>query len=174
MNNKLKSEIAPKGMDFHINDFVISDMYSTILTVINFPKLISTGFLANVTSIPGIKLVIKHIPIEFSTMSKMINKEIADLKQRYQNENDKTMQESIRQDYESLESFVSMLAATQSRIFDFQLHIMISAESKELLDMKKIQIRNYLDAMGMRAIPMMFEQEKVLKSIIPIFPKQDI
>ena len=28
--------------------------------------------------------------------------------------------------------------------------------------------------MGMRAIPLMFEQEKVLKSMIPIFPKQDV
>lgn len=37
-----------------------------------------------------------------------------------------------------------------------------------------MQVRNYLDAMGMRGIPMMFEQEKVLKSMIPIFPKQDV
>ena len=175
MNNKLKSEIAPKGIDFsNINSFVISDMYCTILTIVDYPKVIGPGFLANVTSIPGVKLVIKHIPIEFSTMSKMINKEIADLKQRYQNERDRTMQESIRQDYESLESFVSMLAATQSRIYDFQMHVMLSAETKEQLEMKKIQVRNYLDALGMRGIPMMFEQEKVLKSMIPVFPKQDI
>jgi len=174
VNNKLKSELAPKGLDFHINDFVISDMYSTILTIIDYPKMIGPGFLANVTSIPGVKLVIKHIPIEFSTMSRMINKEIADLKQRYQTERDRTMQESIRQDYESLESFVSMLAATQSRIYDFQMHVMLTAETKDQLEMKKIQVRNYLDALGMRGIPMMFEQEKVLKSIIPIFPKQDI
>ena len=104
----------------------------------------------------------------------MINKEISDLKQRYQNERERTIQERIRQDYESLESFVQMLAATQSRIFDFQMHIMITADTKEGLESKKMQVRNYLDAMGMRAIPMMFEQEKVLKSIIPIFPKQDI
>ncbi len=174
MNKKLKSELAPKGINFNINDFLISDMYSSILTIINYPKMIGPGFLANVTSIPGVKMVIKHIPIEFSTMSKMINKEIADLKMRYQNEHDRTLQESIRQDYESLESFVSMLASTQSKIFDFQMHVMISANTKDELDMKKIQVRNYLDALGMRGIPMMFEQEKVLKSIIPIFPKQDI
>ena len=107
-------------------------------------------------------------------MSKMLNKEIADLKVRYQREHDRTTQERIRQDYESIEQFVSMLAATQSKIFDFQMHIMITADSKEQLDMKKIQVRSFLDAMGMRGIPLMFEQEKVLKSMIPIFPKQDI
>ncbi|MGN1323137.1 MAG: VirB4 family type IV secretion system protein [Bacilli bacterium] len=174
MSNVFKSEIAPKGMNFNINDFMISDKYATILTIISYPKIIGPGFLASVTNIPGIKVVVKHIPINFSEMSKMINKEIVDLKQRYQKENDRTLQERYRQDYESLESFIQMLAATQSKIFDFQMHIMITADSKEELENKKIQIRNYLDAMGMRGIPMMFEQEKVLKSMLPIFPKQDI
>ncbi len=174
MSNTIKSEIAPKGLNFNINDFMISDKYATILTIISYPKIIGPGFLANITNMPGIKVVVKHIPIEFSTMSRMINKEIADLKQRYQHENDLTIQERIRQDYESLESFIQMLAATQSKIFDFQMHIMITGDTKEELENKKIQVRNYLDAMGMRGIPMMFEQEKVLKSMLPIFPKQDI
>ena len=104
----------------------------------------------------------------------MINKEIADLKQRYQNEKDRTIQERIRQDYESLEQFIQMLAATQSRVFDFQLHLMIVGDSKEDLENKKMNVRSFLDAMGMQGIPLMFEQEKVLKSILPIFPKQDI
>ncbi len=174
MSSTFKSEIAPKGINFNINDFMISDKYATILTIISFPKVIGPGFLANVTNIPGVKVVVKHIPINFSTMSRMIDKEVADLKQRYQNEHERTIQERIRQDYESLESFVQMLAATQSKIYDFQMHIMITADTKEELESKKIQVRNYLDAMEMRGIPMMFEQEKVLKSMIPIFPKQDI
>ena len=38
----------------------------------------------------------------------------------------------------------------------------------------KTNVRNYLDAMELRAVALRFEQEKVLKSILPIFPKQDI
>ena len=170
----LKSEIAPKGMKFNINDFYISDKYATILTVISYPKTIMPGYLSNITSIPGIKVVVKHIPIPFSSMTKMLNKELVDLKDRYQKEHDRTLQERIRQDYESLESFTQMLAATQAKIFDFQMHVMITADTKDELDNKKMQVRNYLDSMGMRGIPMMFEQEKVLKSMLPIFPKQDI
>ena len=170
----LKSEIAPKGMKFNVNDFMISDKYATILTIISYPKTIQPGFLSNVTNIPGIKVVIKHIPIPFSSMQKMLNKEIVDLKERYQKEHDRTLQERFRQDYESLETFVQMLASTQSKIWDFQMHVMITADSKEELENKKMQVRNYLDSMGMRGIPMMFEQEKVLKSMLPIFPKQDI
>ena len=170
----IKSQLAPKGIEFKTSDFIISDKHATILSVINYPKYISHGYLSNVTSISGVKMVIKHIPIAFSSLSRMINKEIADLKQKYQNERDITIQERIRQDYESLEQFVQMLASTQARIFDFQMHLMITADSKEELDLKKMQVRSYLDAMGIRATSLMFEQEKVLKSIIPIFPKQDI
>ena len=84
------------------------------------------------------------------------------------------MQERIRQNYETIESFVSMLAATNARTFDFQMHVMISADSKEQLDFKKMQIKSEFDALGMGLVSLMFEQEKVLKSIVPIFPSQDI
>lgn len=99
----------------------------------------------------------------------MLNKQIAELKANYQNEKDRTIQERIRIDYESLEYFVSMLASSQSRIFDFQMHIMVTANTKEELEMKKTNVKNYLDAMELRAVSLRFEQEKVLKSILPIF-----
>ncbi len=170
----LKSEIAPKGLNFKINEFMISDKYATILTVLEYPKMIGPGFLSNITSIPGVKVSIKHIPIDFGTMQKTINREIAELKEAYQREHDHTLKERIRIDYESMEGFVQMLAATQSKIFDFQLHVMIVADTKDELDAKKLQVKNFLTALNMRAIPMMFEQEKVLKSMLPIFPKQDV
>ena len=170
----IRTQIAPKGLEFKPSSFVASDKYSTILTAISYPKMISPGFLANLTSIPGVKMVIKHLPLPFSVINKMINKEIADMKVRYQEEHDVTMQEKLRQDYESLEEFIKQLAATQAKIYDFQLHLMITADSEDELTARKLQIKNYLEAMDMRAIPLRFEQEKVLKSMLPIFPKQDI
>ncbi len=169
-----KSEIAPKGLQFNPSDFVVSDKYATILTVVSYPKFITPGYLADLTNIAGIKVVIKHIPVPFSLLQKMINKQIADYKQRYQEEKDRTMQERIRQDFESLEYFVSMLAANQSTIFDFQMHIMITADTREDLELKKANVKNYLDSMELRAVTLRFEQETLLKSILPIFPKQKI
>ena len=170
----IRSQIAPKGLEFRKSDFIISDKFATILTVISYPRLITPGYLASLTSMSGIKIVIKHIPLPTRVISKMLNKEIADLRERYQEENDKMIQERIRLDIESIEAFISMLAATQSKIYDFQMHIMISADSEEQLINKKVQVKNYLQAMEMNAVPLRFEQEKVLKSIIPIYPKQDI
>ena len=169
-----KSAIAPKGLQFNPSDFMVSDKYATILTVVSYPKFITPGYLADLTNIPGIKVVIKHIPVPFSLMQKMINKQIADYKQRYQDEKDRTMQERLRQEYESLEYFVSMLAANQSTIFDFQMHIMITANSKEELDLKKNNVKNFLSSLELRAVTLRFEQETIFKSMLPIFPKQKV
>ena len=174
MSTSLRSQIAPKGLQFNPTDFFISDKYATILTVVSYPKYIMPGYLSSLTNLSGIKVVAKHIPVPFQEMSKMLNKQIADLRERYQNERDQTEKERIRQDAESLEYFTSMLAGSQARIFDFQLHIMITADSKEELELKKLNVKNYLDAMELRAISLRFEQEKVLKSILPIFDATDI
>ncbi len=171
---KFKSEIAPKGIDFKATEFHLGTKVSTILTIIAFPKSIYPGYLSDLINLPGVKVAIKHIPIPFDTLRKMLNKEIADLKTKHQNEKDQTTKERIRQDFESQEQFISMLAATQAKIFDFQLHIMLTAENKEQLEYRKMEIRSYLEGMGMRGIPLMFEQEKALKSLLPIFPAQDI
>lgn len=173
-NMNLQEQIAPKGLQFKSNSFVISDKYATILTVISYPKYISPGFLSSLTSMSGIKIVIKHIPMPFSSIRKMLNKEIASLKERYQQEKDRTLQERIRLDYETIEQFVSMLAASESKTFDFQMHIMITANSEEELQNKKQQLKNYLDAMEIRAYPLRFEQEQVFKSMLPLYGDQPI
>ena len=171
-NINIKKELAPKGLEFKPSEFVISDKWCTILTVVSFPKWIGPGFLSNITSNSGVKVVIKHIPLPFSVMSKMLNKQLAELKAEYEKENDKTAQEQIRQDYDSLNEFIQMITSNQSKIFDFQMHIVITADSKEELEQRKLQVKNYLGALELRAIPLRFEQKQVLKSIIPIYKKQ--
>ena len=174
MSTGLRSQIAPKGLQFSASEFFISDKYATILTVVSWPKYVTPGYLSSLTNMPGIKIVVKHIPVPFQEMVKMLNKQVADLKERYRTERDQTVRERIRQDAESLEYFTSMIAGGQSKVFDFQMHIMITADTKEELEMKKVNVKNYLDAMELKAVSLRFEQEKVLKSILPIFPSQDI
>ena len=173
-NINIKKELAPKGLDFKPSEFVISDKWCTILTIVSFPKWITPGFLSGLSNDSGVKIVIKQIPLPFSVMAKMLNKQLAEIKSNYEKENDKTLQEQLRQDYDSLNDFIQMITSSQSRIFDFQMHVVITADSKEELDNRKLQVKNYLESMELRAIPLRFEQKKVLKSIIPIFPKQDI
>ena len=171
----LRKEVAPKGMSFGSNEFFISDKYATILTVISYPGAINPGYLADLVSgVSGVKIVAKHIPIAFAVLAKMLNKQLADIQDKYQRERDVTVQERLRMDYDSLNDFVTSITNNQSRVFDFQLHIMLTASTKEELEQKKLQIKNTLEALELRAIPLRFEQEKVLKSIVPIFDKQDV
>jgi len=171
---RFQSQLAPKGMKFNVSDFIISDKYATIMTIVGYPKIIAPGYLSSLTNMSGIKVVVKHINVPFSMLRKMLNKEIADLRQRYEDERDKTIQERVRQDYESLESFIKMVAADNSQVFDFQMHILITADSKEALETKKANIKNYLDAMQLKAVSLLFEQEAVLKSMLPVFPAQGL
>ncbi len=171
----IKSQLAPKGLDFKpTKEFMISGKYATIFTVVSYPRMVYQGFLSDLTSISGLKIVVKHIPVPSTTLHKMLNKELIELRQRYQTERDNTILERLRQDMDSLETFIQQYTQSQSRSFDFQLHIMITADSKEELDNKKMNLRTYLDGMDMTAIQMMWEQERVLKSMLPIFGKQII
>ena len=174
MSTSLRSQLAPKGLHFSPSDFTISDKYATILTVVSYPKYIAAGYLSSLTNMSGIKVVVKHIPVPAQEMQKMLNKQIAELRERYNSERDQTVRERIRQDAESLEYFTSMIASGQARNFDFQMHIMITADTKEELELKKLNVKNYLDSMELKAVSLRFEQEKVLKSILPVFPSQDI
>ena len=171
----IKKELAPKGMTFNTNDFYISDKYSTVLTVVSYPGVIQPGYLANLsTGLSGVRIVAKHIPIAFSVLAKMLNKQLVDVQEKYQKERDVTMQEKLRNDYDSLNNFISEITRDQSKVFNFQLHIMIVADTKEELESKKVQVKNLMEGMLMRAVPLRFEQEKVFKSMLPIFEKQDI
>ena len=170
----MKSQLAPKGLEFDKGGsfFTISDKYATILTVVSYPRFVGPGYLANITNMSGVKMVIKHLPLSGDVIRKMLNKEIADLRARYDNERDNTMLEKYRQDMDSLDYFIQQFTASQSKTFDFQMHLMLIADTKEALENKKMQVKNYLDAMEVKAIPLRFEQQNVLKSIIPVFPNQ--
>ena len=169
-----KSEIAPKGIEWRSREFIMSDKYCTVLTVISYPRYIGPGYLSNLTNMSGVKMVIKHMPLPFSVLSHMLNKEIADLKMKYQQEKDLTIQERIRQDVDSLEYYIQQFTASQTKTFDFQMHLLVTADTKEQLENKKLNLKNYMDAMEMRAIPLSFEQERVFKSMLPIFENQEI
>ena len=93
----IKKELAPKGMTFNVNDFIISDKYATILTVVSYPGTIDNGYLANLASgLSGVRIVAKHIPIPFSVLAKMLNKQLADIQEKYQKERDVTVQEKLK------------------------------------------------------------------------------
>ena len=55
MSTGIRSQLAPKGLHFHPNEFEISDKYATIMTVVSYPKYISPGYLSSLTSMAGIK-----------------------------------------------------------------------------------------------------------------------
>ena len=43
----IRSQIAPKGLEFKPSEFIISDKRAVILTAISYPKFIYPGFLSS-------------------------------------------------------------------------------------------------------------------------------
>ena len=70
---KLKSEVAPKGMYFKPTEFMLGDKYYTIMTVVSYPRSIFPGYLTDLTGIAGVRLAIKHIPISFEILIKIVS-----------------------------------------------------------------------------------------------------
>ena len=64
MSTGLRSQLAPKGLQFSPSDFFISDKYATILTVISYPKYIMPGYLSSLTNMSGIKIEIPKAHIQ--------------------------------------------------------------------------------------------------------------
>ena len=60
MSIGIRSQLAPKGLHFSPSDFFISDKYATIMTVVSYPKYIMPGYLASLTNMSGIKVVVKQ------------------------------------------------------------------------------------------------------------------
>ena len=60
--------------------FVFGGKYYSILTIVTFPRELYPGFLANINSVKGVKLSIKHIPETLEELRNQITEEINDLK----------------------------------------------------------------------------------------------
>ena len=51
MSLSFKSQLAPKNLEFKPSEMIISDKHCCILTIISYPKIISEGYLANLTQL---------------------------------------------------------------------------------------------------------------------------
>ena len=162
------------GVQFNPSYFRIADKYATMLTIVSYPKFISPGFLSEITSMSGIKIVMKHIPVPSNVLKWVINKEINEFHERYEKERENASRELIKQDYDSLVDFVKDLDRHNDLVFDFQFHIMVVGNTREELEKRKINIKNYLASMELKAVSLTFEQETILKSSLPIFSKQKV
>ena len=48
MSRGIRSQLAPKSLEFKASEFYISDKYATILSVISYPGAIMPGYLSKI------------------------------------------------------------------------------------------------------------------------------
>ena len=169
-----ESDDAKANNDVSFDDtyFKYGGTFSTILSVIGYPSSIYPGYLSGLINIPNARISIKYQKTEFDSLRKIVGREIAILKQKYQTERDLALQEKLRNDYENLESYLKTIKDNDMQVFNSCMNIMVSAETLELLEEHKNNVRRYLENMGISSIIMIKELDSVLKSMLPIFDDQ--
>ncbi len=154
--------------------FIMGGKHYSILTVVTFPRELYPGFLSNINSISGVKLSIKHIPVQLEALRDQVVEEINDLKNAIANDKNTIAQQKYREDVDALTSYYNDLNEFKPRVFNFQMHLIVSGDNDEELYDRLSMVHMKLDGMDMRAIPLMFAQNEVLMSCMPIFPPQDL
>ena len=154
--------------------FMLGGKYYSIMTVVTFPRELYPGFLSHINSIKGVKLSIKHIPVPLENLRDQVVEEINDLKAAIANDRSNIAQQRYRDDIDALTAYYNDLNEYKPRVFDFQMHLIVSGDTEEDLYEKLSMVHTQLDGMDMRAIPLMFAQDEVLMSCLPIFPPQNI
>jgi len=154
--------------------FIMGGKYYSILTVVTFPRELYPGFLSNINSISGVKLSIKHIPVPLEALREQVTEEINDLKNAISNDKSTIAQQHYREDIEALTTYYNDLNEFKPGVFNFQMHLIVSGDNDDELYQRLSMVHMKLDGMDMRAIPLMFAQNEVLMSCMPIFPPQDI
>ncbi len=154
--------------------FMFGGKYYTILTAITYPKELYNGFLSNINSVNGVKVSIKHIPVTLDKLRNQVSDEITELRNAINNDKNPITQQQYREDIDDLTTYYNELNEVNPRVFAFQMHLIICGDNEEELDDRLAQVQTKLSGMDIKALPLMFEQEKVLKSCVPIFPAQDI
>ena len=172
MGDDVSDDKENNDVKFDDTYFKYSGTYSTILSVIGYPNRVYPGFLSGLINIPNARISIKYQKTQFDSLKKIVGREIAILKQKYQTERDLALQEKLRTDYENLESYLKTIKDQDIQIFNTCMNIMVSAETLELLEEHKNNVRRYLDNMGISSIIMIKELDAVLKSMLPIFDDQ--
>ena len=154
--------------------FIFGGRHYSILTVITMPEQLYSGFLSNINNVRGVKVSIKHIPVALENLKNQIAEEINDLKNALANDKSSIAQQNYRDDIESLTQYYNDIMEYQPRVFNFQMHLIVSGETEDELNDILNQTHAKLSSMDVKAIPMMFEQASILQCCVPVFPPQDI
>lgn len=163
-----RSKIAPVGLHIKHRYLEVGDKYVQNILVTELPNIFQLGLLCDYLSDPCVKVFMKSKRSN-DDLTKMLNKDLRLLKERYSKTKDEVERERILTEIESQEIYISEVVQKADRTHDLTVIFQIVADNeKELQDrFQQLRSRLALDKFKISAAPML--QEQLFKIATPLF-----
>jgi hypothetical protein len=163
-----RSKIAPVGLRILNRHIEVGDKYIQNLLVTELPDVFNLGLMCDYLTDPSIKVFMKAKRSN-DDLTKMLNKDLRVLKERYKKTKDEIEREKILTEIESQEIYISEVVRKADRTHDLTVIFQIVADDeKELKDkFDRLRSRLALSKFKVSTAPMI--QEQLFKMATPLF-----
>lgn len=170
MNNFLE-QIAPSSVKIQSNYLQINKKFARVFFVLNYPKYLSTAWLAPVINLDIISDISMTIyPADIGAILKNLEKTVARVQSQISVEQEKGKVRSplLEAAHENIEELRDTLQQGTEKMFKTGLYITIYANSLKELDNKSEQAKKIFESNLVHVKPAMFQMDAGFKTTSPL------
>ncbi len=163
--------IAPSSLEVKPSYLKIGEKYTKTLFVFNYPRYLTTGWLAPIVNLPETMDVSMFIhPTDTGVVLRNLRKKVAQIESQITDNAQRGLvrDPSLETALADAESLRDGLLQSQERFFDTAIYITIYADSEKELDRLEADIINTLDTKLINVRSAQFEHLKGFDSTMPI------
>ncbi len=173
-----KDVIAPSGMLFESNRFMVGETYGRSMFLSYIPGRFSTEFITDLTNL-NIEMVISiyHKPIDPQKARKMVRDQLRNIKgeisaaQKHANREGYSwdiLPEDLENSYEKTKDLMNDIVERDQNIFEMTFVVTVFADTMHELDNSCSQVINLAKAKRATIRTLLFQQEEGLNASLPL------
>ena len=173
-----KDIVAPQGMDFKTQYFLLGNTYGRALYLENVPNYLSTEFISDISDISSNMLIsIYHTPIETTRAMRMIKDHMMDVNAQIANNQKKAIREGYGYDLISPDLVMSQkqtrdliddVVGNDQKLYYITFTVCLFAETKEELEENTKTLKSIANKHLCPIKTLDFQQEQGLNSSLPL------
>ena len=173
-----KDLIAPEGLDFRTNYFMMGETYGRAMYLENVPNWLSTEFISDLSDISSNMIIsVYHTPIETSRAMRMIKDHMMAVNAQIASNQKKAIQEGYTYDLISPDLALSQkqtrdliddVIGNDQKLYYVTFTICIFASDKDTLDENTNLVKSVANKHLCPVKPLDFQQEQGLNSSLPL------
>lgn len=158
--------ISPPALHFKPRDLLMGEAYSRVLVINAYPTEVSPGWLARISSMPGVTITVHGVPADPHNLLESIKIAMGEAESRMESGNS-VARERAKKQYRDCEELIKKIDEEQQKVFNAVVVILITADDEDLLTLRVRNVQQRLAGMGMKGRPPVHKQEEAFKSVGP-------